>query len=83
MSMTKTLIASVLAFASASTAFAGGLNETIVEAPPVVEEVTGSSFSGPTSFGGAGGVVVGVVGLALVAALVSDSDGSSSTTTTD
>ncbi len=82
MSMTKTLIASVLAVVSASAAFAGGLNDVAVEEPPIVQkEDPSSSFSGPSSYGSAGGVALAVGAIALVAALASDSDGSSTTTT--
>ena len=57
--MKKLVLAAALS-AAASTAFAGSLDEPIVEAPVIVEETTGSSA----------GILVPLILLALVAAAV-------------
>ena len=59
--MKKLVLAAALT-ASASTAFAGGMAEPIIEAPVVVEETTGSSA----------GIVVPLILLAVLVAALAD-----------
>lgn len=59
--MKKVALAAVLSIAATS-AFAGGLAEPIMEAPVIVEETTSSS----------GGIVVPLLLLAVVAAVVAN-----------
>jgi hypothetical protein len=59
--MKKLVLAAALT-ASATAAFAGGKSEPVIEAPVIVEEVTGSSS----------GIVVPLVLLAILAVAVAD-----------
>ena len=59
--MKKLALAAVLA-ATASTAFAGGLADPVIEAPVVVEEAASSSA----------GIILPLILIALVAAAVAD-----------